>query len=79
MAGKRGRYRWLTPAERDAVVARFRAGASVAQVMAEFGVPGSSARRIRIEGALMRRRVEHSPQRLSFGEREEIFAPRAER
>jgi len=74
MAGRRGPYRWLTPTQRAAIEARFRAGVSVAEVMAEFGVPASSARRIRIEAALMRRRVEHSPHRLSFGEREEIFA-----
>jgi IS30 family transposase len=63
----------LTPAARSAIVARFHAGAPVAEVVAEFGVAASSARRIRIEAALMRRRVEHSPHRLSFGEREEIF------
>jgi transposase, IS30 family len=63
----------LTPTERAAIVGRFRAGAEVAEVMAEFGVPRTSARRIRDEAALMRRRVAHSPHRLSFEERERIF------
>jgi IS30 family transposase len=74
MAGRLGRYRWLSTAERAAVVARFGGGARVAEVMAEFGLPATSARRIRDEAALMGRRVDHSPRRLSFGEREEIFA-----
>jgi len=42
-------------------------------VMSEFGLPYSSARGIRDEGVLMRRRVRHSPRRLSFEERERIF------
>jgi IS30 family transposase len=42
--------------------------------MAEFGVPATTARRIRDEQALARRRRDHSPRRLSFAEREEIFA-----
>jgi IS30 family transposase len=41
--------------------------------MAEFGVPERTAQRIRNEAALMRRRVEHSPHRLSFEERERIL------
>jgi IS30 family transposase len=71
--GRRGRYRLLTSAERAAVVARFRAGARVQEVMAEFGLPHRSACRIRDEAWLMRRRVGHSPRRLSFEERERIF------
>jgi IS30 family transposase len=64
----------LTSRERAAVAARFGAGAGVREVMAEFGVPRTSACRIRDEAALARRRVGHSPRRLSFAEREEIFA-----
>jgi transposase, IS30 family len=54
------------------VVGRFRAGVSVRGVMAEFGLAQTSARRIRDEAALARRRVGHSPHRLSFEERERI-------
>jgi IS30 family transposase len=74
MVEGRGRYRWLTVAERAAIAARFGAGASVREVMAAFAVPATTARRIRDEAALARRRVGHSPRRLSFAEREEIFA-----
>src|SRR3954468_3671336 len=73
MAGGRGSFRWLTPVERAAIAARFRAGARVADVVAEFGVPRTSAARIRDADALARRRVWHSPHRLSFVEREEVF------
>src|SRR5215472_12408452 len=71
--GPRGPYRLLTPTERTAIVARFRGGALVREVMAEFGVPHSSACRIQNEAELMRRRVLCSPHRLSFAERERIF------
>jgi hypothetical protein len=55
VASRRGApWRWLTPGERAVVVARFRAGARVREVMAEFGLAQTSARRIRDEGALMR-------------------------
>src|SRR3954467_15419844 len=74
MAGRRGSFRWLSPVERAAIAARFRAGARVADVVAEFGVARTSAARIRDADALARRRVWHSPHRLSFVEREEIFA-----
>ena len=40
----------------------------------EFGVPLTSVWRIINAAALARRRVDHSPWRLSFVEREEIFA-----
>ena len=63
----------LTPTERAAVVARFREGALVGEVMAEFGLPHTSACHIQDEAALMRRRVLRSPHRLSFEERERIF------
>lgn len=74
MARGRGPYRWLTPPERAAIAARFGAGVSVRGVMAEFGLPRTSACRIRAEAALARRWVGQSPRRLSFAEREEIFA-----
>jgi IS30 family transposase len=73
-AGRRGPYRWLTPTQRDVIAARFGAGAGVREVVAEFGVSATTARRIRDAQALARRRWDHSPRRLSFGEREEIFA-----
>jgi transposase, IS30 family len=66
-------YRWLTLVERRAVMARFRAGARVVEVMAEFGLPRTSACRIRDEAQLVRRRVAYSPHRLSFEERERIL------
>ena len=71
--GRRGRYRLLTPTERVLIEARFRAGVRVRDVMAEFGVPHTSACRIQNEVALVRRRVVCSPHRLSFEERERIF------
>jgi IS30 family transposase len=71
--GRRGRYRLLTPTERAAIEARFRAGVRVRDVMAEFGVPHTSACRIQNEVALTRRRVVCSPHRLSFEERERVF------
>ena len=74
MARGRGPYRWLTAPERAAIAARFGAGVSVREVVAEFGLPRTSACRIRDEVAVARRRVGHSPRRLSFAEREEIFA-----
>jgi transposase, IS30 family len=71
--GVRGRYWLLTPTERAAIVARFREGALVREVMAEFGVPRTSLWRIQDEAALTRWRVVASPRRLSFEERERIF------
>jgi IS30 family transposase len=62
----------LSPVERAAVLARFRANAAVKEVMAEFGVPRTSAVGLRDEAALMGRRVFNSPHRLSFVERERI-------
>src|SRR4051812_50041973 len=69
MAGRRGSFRWLSPVERAAIAARFRAGARVADVVAEFGVARTSAARIRGAGALARRRAWHSPHRVWFGGR----------
>ena len=74
MARRGGPYQWLTPTQRAVIAARFGAGAGVQEVIAQFGVPATTARRIRDEQALARRRRDHSPRRLSFGEREEIFA-----
>src|SRR6516165_3524995 len=71
--GPRGRYRLLTPTERAAIEARFRGGARVQEVMAEFGLPHTSACHIQDEAALMRRRVVCSPPRLSSEEREPIL------
>lgn len=65
--------RWMGPVERRAIVARFRAGARVVEVMAEFGLAQTSAYRIRDEAELVRRRVAYSPHRLSFEEREQIL------
>jgi IS30 family transposase len=72
-AGIRLPYRWLSPSERAGVMVRFRAGALVEEVVAEFGVSRRSAYRLRDEAVLSRRWVEHSPRRLSFEERERIL------
>ena len=56
------------------MAARVQAGATLREVAAEFGVGFSTVWRNVKEAALARRRVDHSPWRLSFGEREEIFA-----
>src|SRR4051795_9362592 len=74
MVGGRGRYRWVTPPERAAIVARYGTGATMREVGAAFGVSAMTVSRIARDAALSRRRVGHSPWRLSFGEREEIFA-----
>jgi IS30 family transposase len=62
------------PAERAVVVARFAAGASVGDVVVELGLSKTTARRIRDEVALSRRRLGRSERQLSFAEREEVFA-----
>jgi IS30 family transposase len=71
--GRRGRYRLLLPAERAAIVGRFRAGAGVQDVMVDFGLAHTSACRLRDQAALERRWVVDSWYRLSFAERERIF------
>ncbi len=63
----------MSPSERAAVLRRFREGAAVREVMVEFGVARTSAYRLRDEAFLASRRVEHSPHRLSFEERERIL------
>jgi len=74
MAVGREPYRWVTPSERAAIAAGFGAGASVREMVVAFGVSRTTACRIRDQAALARRRVGHSRWRLSFVEREEIFA-----
>lgn len=73
MVKRRGPYRWLTPSERAAVAACFEAGAGVLEVMGRFGVPETTARRIRDEAALTRRGRQRSARWLSVEERERIF------
>ena len=63
---------WLVPEVRREIGARLRAGESVRALAAEFGVARFSIHRIGHQQALMRRRVGHSPHRLSFVERERI-------
>jgi len=70
--GVRGPYRWLSPSERERVVARIRAGDRIVEVMAAFGLPSSTVYRIADQAVLARRRVAHSPHRLSWEERERI-------
>ena len=70
----RKRSWWITPPLRAAVVARFCAGASPSDVMREFGLSRMTAYRLQDEAMVSRRRVAHSPHRLSFEEREEILA-----
>jgi IS30 family transposase len=72
MVGKRGGYRWLTPVDRERVLARVRSGERVVDVIRALGVSSSSVYRIVEEAALTRRRVAHSAHRLSFAERERI-------
>jgi IS30 family transposase len=75
VAGQRGRrLRMLSPAERRVVWQRFGAGASTGEVMLEFGVSATGARRMRAEAVLASRRVLVASCRLSFEDREEIFA-----
>ena len=71
--GIRAPYRWLSPSERAVILERFRAGATVKEVMSEFGLARRSAYALRDEVALVRRRVAHSPHRLSFEDRERIM------
>ena len=72
MARRRGRYRWLSPAERERVAARIGAGDRVVDVVAAFGSSETTVRRIADELAVARRRVGQSERRLSFVERERI-------
>jgi IS30 family transposase len=56
------------------MAARVRAGATLREVAAEFEVAHATVKRAVDVVALTRRRVGHSPWRLSFAEREEVFA-----
>jgi IS30 family transposase len=58
--------------ERERVAVRVRAGDRVSEIVAAFGSSKSTVHRIADEAALTRRRVAHSPHRLSFLERERI-------
>ena len=68
----RKRLRWLSPVEREQVVARLRGGERVVVVAAAFGVSLRTVDRVRNEAALVGRRRAHSEFRLSFVERVEI-------
>ena len=75
MAGSRRtgrRYRFVSPVERERIAARVLAGVELRLVAREFSTSYTSVRRIRDEAVLSRRRVSHSPHRLSFCERERI-------
>jgi transposase, IS30 family len=69
-----GPYGWLTPSEQAVMAARVRAGATLREVAAEFDVAHATVKRAVDVVALTRRRVGHSAWRLSFAEREEVFA-----
>jgi IS30 family transposase len=71
--GIRVPYRWLSPSERAGIMVRFREGAVVEEVMAEFGTSRRRAYSLRDEAVVSRRRVAQSPHRLSFEERERIL------
>ncbi|HET7379599.1 MAG TPA: IS30 family transposase [Gaiellales bacterium] len=68
----RGSYRWLSPAEREQVAVRVRAGDRFGDIVAAFDSSQTTVRRIADELAVARRRVGHSEHRLSFSERERI-------
>jgi transposase, IS30 family len=69
-----GPYAWVLPHERAGIAARVQAGATMRVAAREFGVSLTTVCKIVHQAALARRRVDHSPWRLSFAEREEIFA-----
>jgi transposase, IS30 family len=68
-----GREYRLGPVERRVVAARLLAGERARVVADEVGISLRTAERIREQGLLVRRRVSHSPHRLSFEERERIM------
>jgi transposase, IS30 family len=74
MASRRGgrRYRLLSPCERELVVARLREGDRVVDVAVALGSSKRTVQRVWNAAVLSRRRVSHSPHRLSFAERERI-------
>ena len=67
----RGRSWWMTPADRDAIERRLRAGERPRVIAAEFGCSAMTIRRVRSD-LFLRRRVTDSGFRLSFEERIEI-------
>ena len=73
-SGRRGgrRYRFVSPVEREGIAARVLGGADLRVVAGQFSTSYTTVRRIRDEAVLSRRRVWHSPHRLSFSERERI-------
>jgi IS30 family transposase len=74
MGRRPGPYAWVLPHERAGIAARVQEGATMRVAAAEFGVSLTTVCKIVHQAALERRRVDHSPRRLSFVEREEIFA-----
>jgi transposase, IS30 family len=68
-----GREYRLGPVERRVVAARLLGGERAGVVAGEVGISLRTAVRIREQGLLVRRRVEHSRHRLSFEERERIM------
>jgi IS30 family transposase len=68
----RGSYRWLDPVEREEVAASLGAGVAVRDLVVRYGSSKTTILRIGEEARLGRRRVAHSPFRLSFGDRERI-------
>ncbi|MGH2885305.1 MAG: IS30 family transposase [Solirubrobacteraceae bacterium] len=67
-------YRWVGPGERARIAARLLAGERTLVLGREFGCSPTTIYRIGQEAVQARRRVVFSPHRLSFEEREEIFA-----
>jgi transposase, IS30 family len=70
--GWRRGYRFLDPGEQRRALAMLDEGMTLVQVGAVFGVSRTSIARLRDEAWLRRRRVWHSPHRLSWEERERI-------
>ncbi len=68
----RGRYRLLNPTGRELVVARLRGGERAVEVAGSLGASKRTVERVWNAAVLSRRRVLHSPHRLSFVERERI-------
>ena len=67
-----GWARWVSPERRVAIADRLWEGVGVRDVGREFGVSRQTVQRIRAEALVLRRRVGHSPHRLSAAEREQI-------
>ena len=65
-------YRYLSPVQQERALALVADGLLLREVGAVFGVSHSTISRLRAERWLARRRVSHSPHRLSWEERERI-------